>query len=519
MEWLWVGFPVALSALLATWLAYRDEPNADGLLGSRGERLFGALVGVAVCQISVGGTLFRFPLHASDFEQVCAAIGAARELHWEEVPVQRGLFLSLLPAIFAEFLGLVDGMLVLQTLTQFGLLFAVGTWANSVEGGRAALIALAMVCVLEPTEVLVRNLTFYPQTLTVLVALGAVVSSAIRWPTLGRGVVGVSLWSLAALLDVRSLPWLWVAAPLLLFVGWQLPGKHRALFGLLGLCVLTGSWRLAAHWVPEASPGFEEQMLLYLDEWMRRYGQSYVTEVDLDTARKVGFLWGHRWGAWIGLDSFARLISVSQRFAGGAALQPLGNNFPAEMGLGPWLVVSVLAVIATAAQSWRRREFRVLLQLGMLLPMFAGLVSAMRGIQHVRYLALGVPFIAIGFALFVRRWYHAMQQYAVPGSARWQRGRWVSARVEWIVLLVALLVLRFAVPPSMGPRAVVRGVVWADEEPNATFRRIDDPELLAPCRAQLHHDRDRGRSLGGRWLGADVFGPSAPEQRAVGAVH
>lgn len=183
---------------------------ADGLTGLDALLAAGLGLGVAlVCTVwlapfTVPGTR---ALGSPDFGEYCWHVGLYLTDALHEWGQNRSRLAGLPAGLFAQQLGIIDGLLASAVTSLAVLVGGVYLWCRALHGRAAGVVGALLVGAVGPLAVLGRTLTFYPTVTAGLTLACAGAACALRWRTAGTIALAGLGAGLALLIDARGLLW------------------------------------------------------------------------------------------------------------------------------------------------------------------------------------------------------------------------------------------------------------------------------------------------------------------------
>lgn len=354
---------------------------------------------------------------SADFQAYCMSVASLREGGLGNWYILRSVGAGLLPAFFAKFFGVLDGLALGALASSMGLVAGLYLWGVAIRGWALGLATVFFVGVVAPLALVPRLLSFYPEVVAGLV-LGSVLP-VLAW-RLGSlkglfwGSVGVAT---CLLVDARGLLWALPGLLLLLGVAWRVQaGRSWKAAAILTPLIL--AWFLGKIFYGPTLP-LEGQTALML--------KTNGVIVDAGHSGYTGFRWGYSNPLRIPQTFYILARQAQVTVPQGAFQQKLR-----ETQVDPWL--PLIALGATLSLVGLRAEWRE--KLPMLLPAlpFAlAFFSAARMEPAERFLAVGLPFLPLLLAL------------------AWQTVGGAGGRRRWISLAGLLLLVTGILPSWLSP--------------------------------------------------------------------
>ena len=446
----------------------------------------------------------RYPLTASDFGQYCESIGVFRDGFLQGWVKQRSVVAGSLPAMFADTMGVVDGLLVGAWISHFLMGVGLFLWARAAHSRFAGLMAVLLSCALAPLVHLTRTVTFYPETVAgcVLTAAGAMLS--MRYRSLPAFLFSGLAMGLVLLLDVRGLLWALPALGLTIVAVLLARGWARKLVGLMMIfACLAGSHKIGGETNFEETPSLEQQTVYYVDEAIRRFSPNdpqagLATEQDYAESH---FVWG--------LDGLKTIPQTLQFLWNLKQNLPEGIENQQETAYGrrvhvsPWVFPAFIGLCLGVVGAFRRRWLAAGF-VGTVVPFAIALEGTAQMVGHSRYMANGITMVpvllGVGFAVIY------LGSLAERDQVRMRP--WFT-KTDGIGLAVVLVVLLGIIPTWLSPVANWRAPVSADIEPSSSLwhsaHSSDLPlDISVRCASALQRDFADGFPVGSRLMGWEV---------------
>ena len=422
--------------------------------------------------------LLNTALVASDFAQYCESVGAAQAGTLGLVHPQRSMYESLLPGLLARGYGIMGGFVLSAALSQMLIGAGVYVWARTIGGRVAGFAAVMLGATMLPVALLGRTMTFYPQTVAVMVCAAATAAVAAKARTPAAMLLAGAGAGLALLWDVRGLYWAVAVIGTALVAGIAGPSAEPAsrvrrwvnraarialLCGPLGL-----SWWVAHTYTPWNAQGLTVQTINFVRDAPGASGGAWARP-------QYDFVWGRT--AFFDILPALREIAAFNRTVGaGVAAHGLGLAT-----VGPWVVPVTLCGLGML---WglRRNPWSLFGFFAPAVPFVASLWSAIYVNGHPRYLGVGMPCFAVcaGVGLVM----------TLCGEGGRVPLRWRAA----LVIGVLGLLVGGVVPNWLSPVAPWRSKFAGEQYPGVML--ANPPSSLAAdarCVALLAEDRAHQR--------------------------
>jgi hypothetical protein len=439
----------------------------------------------------------------ADFQEYCASVASLRGEATHHYAM-RSRFPALLPALLAEPLGVVDGLLI-SSLLGAGLLGAgLYGWGLALHGRLAGLCAALLALALPPLALAGRVASFYPLITGLLVAASAAAALALRSrrpAALLLGGVGVAL---ALLADGIGLIWALPCLALVLAAALRAPRSRWPLRLALVLLPVLLSWGVG-RWSYAPTHPLELQLAI-----MVRTNQGGGPGAPIE-AGSGGYRWG--WSNPLAVPSTLWRVARSSGQAGEQLRHVEQVSEARGRHVAPWLPLLAAAVIP-AALALRRRPWRLAALVVGCLPFAAMFQRAASMETNLRFLLLSMPFVPLLLGLALA--------WSLEGPLPTRDGPAPAAEgVRWHGLwrpLVAVLLLAISL---LGPGWTPLSPRWASHQP---FRAVNDlatavsyartgqqrpNPVLEPCIQALRQDAEKGISAESRLFG-ELIGPPHP---------
>ena len=499
-------FPLLLIAALLR--LYGARSNASEPWSTRIDMGLAVGSGAAATGISHGWMahyfVSRYPLTASDFGQYCESIGVFRDGFLQGWVKQRSVVAGSLPALFADSLGVVDGLLVSAWISHFVMGVGLFLWARAAHSRLAGMMAVLLSCALAPLVHLTRTVTFYPETVAgcVLTAAGAML--AMRYRSLPAFLFSSVAMGLVLLLDVRGLLWALPALGLTLVAVMLARGWFRKLVGLvIVVACLAGSHTIGGKTFWEETPSLEQQTVYYVDEAIRRFSPNdpeagLATEQDYAESH---FVWG-RDGLKTIPQTLQFLWTLKQNLPDGIEDQQ-ETAYGRRVHVSPWVFPAFVGLCLGVIGAFRRRWLAAGF-VGTVFPFAVALEGTAQMVGHSRYMANGITMVpvllGVGFAVV---YLGCLSEEDEVRLRPW------FTKTDGIGLVLVLVALLGIVPTWLSPVANWRAPVSADIEPSSSLwhsaNSSDLPLDISPrCASALQRDFADGFPVGSRLMGWEV---------------
>jgi hypothetical protein len=418
--------------------------------------------------------LLNTALVASDFAQYCESVGAAQAGALGLVHPQRSMYESLLPGLLARGYGIMGGFVLSAAIAQMLTGAGIYVWARTIGGRVAGFAAVLLGSTMLPVALLGRTMTFYPQTVAVMVCAAATAAVAANARTATTMVLAGAGAGMALLWDVRGLYWAIAVIGTAVVAGIAgPPGEpvswRRRLAGVGGRIALLGlplalSWWIAHTYTPWNAQGLTVQTINFARDAPGAVGGAW-------SRPHYDFVWGR--------TAFSDILPALREVA--ALNRAVGAGISAH-GLGlatvvPW-VWPVGVCLLAMFWSLRRNPWTIFGFLAPAIPFAASLWSAIYVNGHPRYLGVGMPCFAVcagsGLALLLcGQGGRAPQQWRAP-----------------IVVGVLGLLVTGVVPGWLSPVAPWRSKFAGEQYPGVMLADPPSPLVAdARCVALLAEDR------------------------------
>ena len=393
------------------------------------------IFGVSTLWVSMEYSDFSF--FESDFSEYCVAVfEMEQDWHGGDIPPKRTRLAALLPTVFSQFNGIVNGLAMASIVCTLLTFVLVYVWGAALAGSGGGLLSVGALWMMSPMELMPRFLTFYPPIVlaTVFAASGLALWGRFRtpWTALLCGV-GIAL---CLLIDVRGVVWalpFWIGGVCLL--SWNLSVSN--VFSAMALHLpIWGSWFLSWWSYSSNASSLEKQMdvrPLYVgfDEGNPLFRPPW--EIDSH------FVWG--WFQPQEILHTVDFIWTQQRFPVPTAFvewQSSTDGPIAEVQF--WWTAVVCSLVAGCLVMWKR-DFgrsgveRILILLCTISPfilLFYSLESLVE--QNIRFYMHVSPGIAVlvGVGLAQRLPWERFP-LSLPLSTSWKS-------MGWVVCMMALLI-------------------------------------------------------------------------------
>ena len=399
--------------ILVGWIALLRWAAPLTTVDSRAEPWSVLRDGAAVAICGVGffvATTLYFPkyyllntaLVASDFAQYCESVGAAQSGVLALVHPQRSMYESLLPGLFARGYGIMGGFVLSAALSQIVTGAGIYVWARTIGGRVAGFCAVLLASTMLPVALLGRTMTFYPQTVAVMVVAAATAALAANARSAASMVLAGTGAGLALLWDVRGLYWAAAVIAAAAVAGIVGPPtepvalKRRAAGVAVRLVLLAApigiSWWIGHNYTPVNAQGLTVQTINFLRDAPGAAGGAW-------TRPQFDFVWG-RTSVFDIVPALQEIAALNQTVGAGVSAHGLGLAT-----VGPW---GAPVGICALAMVWglRRNLWAIFGFCGPAVPFAASLWSALFVNGHPRYLGVGMPCLAVcagvGLAMMLR---------------------------------------------------------------------------------------------------------------------
>lgn len=492
-------FPLLVLALLLRRFGRGGDPNAAW--NTKIDLSLAVGAGLVSTLLSTGWMARYFvgvrPLTASDFGQYCESLAAFRSSGLDGWVPQRSLVAGSLPGLFAESLGIVDGLLVGATLSHVAMAIGLFLWARAAHSRMAGVTAALMATAVAPLVHLSRTVTFYPETVAVCVlsAAGAVLS--MRYRRLPAFAFSALASGLVLLVDVRGLLWALPAVGITLVAAMLAPRLHRKLLGVVFVvAALAASHEVGKRTTWDTSPSLELQTVYYVDEAIRRFQPN---QRGLDTENYMTgsqFIWG-RSGTSTIPQTLRFLVDLRAMVPEGIEMQH-ETAYSRRVHLAPWVVPGAAGLLVGIIGAFRRKWLAAAL-VGSTVPFAVALQGTSQMVSHSRYLANGITMIPVVLGVGMATVYWGRLQTTDRTARR------ILTRTDGAAIGLLIVVLLGMVPTWLSPVATWRAPVTADIEPANTIWHAanSDPvpvDVSTGCAKALRDDVDAGFPVGSRLM-------------------
>ena len=328
-------------------------------------------------------------LIGSDFHEYCRSVSAMRPDGDPEVFSGQRSRLAALPSALLSGSGIVQGMARAAVVSMAVIGGSIYLWGRALHSRLAGVAAVLLVASCSSFVLLVRTVSFYPAITAVFTLSGALCCVAMRWRSVGSLLLcGVGI-GLCFLIDLRGLIWgLTALGPALLVVVLAPPKRWpvRLLALMLPIWLAWFGGRMA--YVPNANP-LEGQV----DLIQRVKDKGRTPEWDRSAWPTSAYVWGRT--DVTGIPTTLQVLTIQSRLIPDWMVEDIRSTTEVNRSVTP-MVMPMAVALLLALLALRRRPLLALTLLGLLLPNFSSIQSAIRlGQLYPRYIASVAPAAAV----------------------------------------------------------------------------------------------------------------------------
>lgn len=438
--------------------------------------------------------LIRAPLSTADFSEYCEAVVSAMAGEAQSSNPQRSRGVAWILGQFAQYVGIMDGLVLGAILGFMLLVIGVFLWAQAIGGRGAAIGAALSVVSITPLVLMSRAPSFYSELLGGLALASGLCAQALLRRTPPWILLAALSSGMLSLIESRGILWTLPTGGLCLLAAVCARGSWKRRVGMLvGVCVCMMLCWWAGRWVYPAAYGgtLENQFRTFVvDTW--RY--NHVGEADIWTEQLPRCQPVFNWGWSNPLDLPKTLLCMQQlsHLVDPEAVKMQSNQVGWATQVGPWvnvlavsLGISVLSCLRFKSWFWRLTGL-----LGPALPCLSTWLTTPLD-PDVRRIA---PAFLVAPVLLGLSW-ATLSEPLQPGEGpRAPLGRPLRT-------LVLILFITGVIPNFFGPAAHWRVKVAAEDEWRGVLMGRGRPTPWdTRCIEGLSRDQDRDLKTSGELL-------------------
>jgi hypothetical protein len=405
-----------------------------------------------------------------DFQEYCGGILKIND-DLMSFPTKRSRVAALLPAWFAQGVGVLDGLAWAGVVCSGMLAAALYLWGRVLAGRAAGILCVAVALASAPLSGLPRFLAYYPELAAGLTCAAAATSAALMRPSPWRMAAAGAGVGLCLVLDVRGLVWAVPYGVVVCLASLHASGSWRRRVLLL-LCALAPVW-LAwfVGWYAYTAMSLPLEAQMDIRPLFHAHGVNAAGFLP-PYSYSTGFIWG--WTSPMELLSTARFM-VWQQALQGTVTSPFSQPSAVIVEHHRVWQAALLAGAPVAALALLRRPRALVALVASVLPFLIAFRSIGTSAElSARFYIHALPGIAVVLGVAGGAVMAAAPRLPWRGPPPWLRG-----------LLIAVAALLFVFGPV--PSWLALDAPWREPLPchdgarKALVRSHGDRSMMGFC--------------------------------------